>query len=396
MPVMKKDMPIKMSLKKRRQKDRALSASTLRAGVLFRRVVIKLGLSLACPLSLMQGTRSFAAEVLTNMPPANVDGVTRGDLRLGPFDLQPRAAVGMTYDDNIVLTSHDKQSDVISTVNPSLVAIHGDHLAVNDYIRENYNNYNDFRNFSPDRFVIKDPALWPERTLIMKYGPSLNLFAEHQAYNSIDELASFNLLWPLTQLLLGVRQDYQLQNTALIEAGRRTGVTTLATELTAGYQFSPKSSLAVSLNRDETGYEEVRDLKGYTDWHSEGWFNYQATALLNLSIGGKLGWEQVFAQRDQNYEQLLARGRYRIGERLEVDASCGFEARQFQSDGSETVEPVLSIGAHYQPFDRTTFALTAYEREQSSLFFGYNYLEKGVSGSLYQTFLDRYTLHLAT
>lgn len=120
------------------------------------------------------------------------------------------------------------------------------------------------------------------------YGPRFNWFTTHTGKNhSIDQFLNFNALWPVSKIILGVRQEYVQQNATIIEAGRRTWQQTVPTALMSGYQFSekqpPKSTSAVppsvmSSNRD---WLIIRIGTG------ANWLNYQYSACFNL------GWVRI-------------------------------------------------------------------------------------------------------
>ena len=80
-------------------------------------------------------------------------------LRLGPFDIQPRITAGVTYDDNILISSQNPESDLIWSLQPAFLAVAGDRLAIEDYRR----TYHDVVSFSPDTFIITDRKPGPAR-----------------------------------------------------------------------------------------------------------------------------------------------------------------------------------------------------------------------------------------
>ena len=92
--------------------------------------------------------------------------------RLGPFDIQPRISAGVTYDDNILISSQNPESDLIWSLKPAFLAVAGDRLAIEDYQR----TYHDVVSFSPDTFIITDQETWPGKTLMVDYGPQFNWF----------------------------------------------------------------------------------------------------------------------------------------------------------------------------------------------------------------------------
>jgi hypothetical protein len=328
----------------------------------------------------------------TNQPPTTLNpqpSTHPTELRLGPFDIQPRITTGVTYDDNILLSSQNPESDVIWSLQPAFLAVAGDRLAIEDYKRQ----YHNVVGFNPDTFIVRDQAEWPGGAFILDYGPRFNWFSTYDQNDSIDEFLNANLLWPMSKLILGARQQYQLENTTLIEAGQRTEQEIIATDLSSAYQFGEKTSAELNLHRTSTSYESPQFL-GYTDWKADGWINYQLLPRLNTGAGAVFGFLDVQDQRSQTYEQFLARARYQFGERLSADLSVGGQVRQYESGRDQTVEPVFSLTGHYRPTETTAFSLSGYRREQAAVFLGANYLATGVSLSARQQILDQLFLRL--
>jgi hypothetical protein len=191
------------------------------------------------------------------------------------------------------------------------------------------------------------------------------------------------------KMVLGLRQDYVLQNTTIIEAGQRTWDQTIPTVLMTGYQFGEKTTAEVNLSHSTVSYEQ-QGLADYSDWNWDNWFNYQYSPRLNLSLGANLGIVDLSPQPGQTYETPMARARYRYGERVILDGSVGVQLRQYDGGVPNTIEPVCNLVAYYQASENSTFDLTVFRRESPSVSFGYDYMSTGASLGLRQRFGDRY------
>jgi hypothetical protein len=294
-------------------------------------------------------------------------------------------------DDNILAASTKPQSDLIWSLRPALLALAGDRLAMT----EHQLNYRGVIGFTPDTFIVSSRENWPGKTVMLDYGPRFNWFTTHSENDSIDQVLTFNALWPMSKLILGLRQGYSQVNSIVIEAGQRTEVQTIPTDLMSAYQVSEKSSAEMNLHRVSYDYGRTQGLNGYTDWNTDAWFNHQTTPLLNLGAGVKLGLFEVPSQKGQTYEQFLVRARYTLAERLMLIASAGLQLRQFESGAPSSAVPVFSLTAYYRPLDRTSFSLTAYRTESASVYYGVNYLQTGASLSARQQLGDRFWLNLS-
>src|ERR1035437_2089058 len=244
--------------------------------------------------------------------------------RLGPFDIQPRITTGVTYDDNIFTSSHNSKSDVFWSLYPAFLAVAGDRVAIEDYRR----TYHDVVRFSPDTFIINEPSEWPGRTLMVDYGPRFNWFTIYDQNNCVDEFLKINALWPMGEMILGLRQEYTLEDTTVIEVGQRARQQIIPTVLMAGYQLSEKTSAAVNLSRTSVSYDQDQGLADYTDWNCDNWLNYQYSPLFNVALGANLGVMDLPSQPGQTYETPMVRARYHYGARILFDGSVGAQLRQ--------------------------------------------------------------------
>ena len=193
-------------------------------------------------------------------------------MRVGPFKLHPRVSAGFIYDDNILLNSTGKEADGEWVIHPAIQAVAGDDAALIDFRDNNY----DVLGLTPGTFIIQQPDTWPGKFLIIDYGPAFQLFDKYTANNHVDQLGTMNLIWPINKLILGLKQDYNLRKTEIIEFDRRATVETITTALSAAYQLSEATSIESNFRRISVGYNEV-GLTGYTEYNTEDWFNYEVS-----------------------------------------------------------------------------------------------------------------------
>ncbi len=316
---------------------------------------------------------------LANVPPLA--------LTLGPLNLHPRATVGVVSDDNLLFTSSHQESDLIWSVQPGLQAVAGDDAALIAYRDQGY----DPLGLTPGSLIVQPPENWTGKIFTLDYAPRFKFYDQHTIYNAIDEFATVNLLWPMNKLILGFRQDYQLQSATIIEANQFATTETISTALSAAYQFGDKTSVESDFRRIGVNYD-VPGLIGYTEYNTENWFNYELTESMPVSVGVLAGYDAVAAShQDQTYEQLRARVRYIFTEKLQFDASVGGEVRQYENGESDTFNPVFTLSGSYRPAERTTISLTGYEQQNAQVFNGYNYASTGVNLDVSQGITDRFT-----
>jgi hypothetical protein len=308
-------------------------------------------------------------------------------LTLGPLNLHPRATTGMIADDNLLFTSTHQESDLAWTLQPGLQAVAGDDAALIAYRDQGY----DPINLTPGSLIVQPPEAWTGKIFTLDYAPRFKFYDQYTADNAIDEFATVNLLWPMNKLILGFRQDYQLQKATIIEANQFATTETISTALTAAYQFGDKTSVESDFHRISIDYD-APGLIGYTEYNTEDWFNYDLTESMPVSVGVLAGYDAVAAShQDQTYEQLRARVRYNFTEKLVFDVSGGGEVRQYENGESDTFSPVFTLSGSYRPAERTTVSLTGYRQQNASIFNGYNYASTGANLGFSQGITDRFT-----
>jgi hypothetical protein len=312
------------------------------------------------------------------------------DLRLGPFDLHPRLTAEMLYDDNILLSTANKEADGELMIQPALQAVAGDDAA----LIEHRDRHSDIISLSPGNLIVQQLEGWPGKLLILDYGPRFQIFDKYTANNSLDQFATGSLLWPMDKLILGFRQDYQSDKEEIIEAGERAIVETIPTIFSAAYQFGDKTSMESDFRRISVDYA-TPGLVGYTEYNTEDWFNYKLTESLPVSLGGLAGMDQVANHQDQTYEQLRARARYFYTQKLTFDASVGGELRQYQNGNPSTLNPIFTVTGELRPTERTWLRLTAYRQLYASIFNGYNYANTGATLDVGQGITDRFSADIS-
>jgi hypothetical protein len=316
------------------------------------------------------------------------------ELRLGPFDLHPRLSAGFVYDDNVLLSAlsvANKESDLDWMIQPAIQAVAGDDAALIEYRDLHY----DILGLSPGSLIVQQPEAWPGKLFILDYGPRFQIFDKYTANNSVDQFGTFNLLWPMNKLILGFRQDYQLQKTEIVEFDQRATVETISTALSAAYQLGDATSTESNFRRISVGYGQA-GLTGYTEYNTEDWFNYAVAPDLPVSLGVLAGLDDVANHQDQTYQQLRARARYNYTEKLAFDVSAGGELRQYENGKADTLSPVFTVAAEYRPAERTSFRLTGSRQQYASIYNGYNYASTGAILELRQGVTDRFTAALTT
>jgi hypothetical protein len=198
----------------------------------------------------------------------------------------------------------------------------------------------------------------------------------------------------MDKLILGIKQDYQLQKITIIEAAQRTTVETIPTQLSAAYQFGDKLSAESDVGRTSINYSSA-GLTGYTEYNTQDWVNYAAAEKLSASIGVLAGWDLVSGGQDQTYEQLRARARYLYTDKLTFDVSAGGELREYENGKGDTLTPVFTLAGQYQVAERTWLRVSGMRQPSAAIFDGYNFVNTGATFEFRQGITDRFTIALS-
>lgn len=310
--------------------------------------------------------------------------------RYGPVDLHPRLTSSVTYDDNIEFMSTNAERDVKWVAHPSFQIVGGDESDLVSFHNVGY----DVLKLSPGDLIIKPVEAWPGKLFILDYGPRFQVFKKYSRDDSIDELVNFNGLYPLSKIIVGVQQGYDLEKTTIIEAGQRTQSENISTKVSAAYHLSDQTSFESGWQRFAVSYDAA-NLTGYTEYGTEDWMNYALQENLHGSLGVLAGWDDVGNHQDQTFEQVRARVRYNYTEKVNFDVSAGGELREYQNGHSAALDPVFSLAGKYLPSERTTVALIGYRQQVASIYNGYYYADTGANLSLQQEIVYICTLDIS-
>ncbi len=340
---------------------------------------------IAGTLLVLSSASALAQEAVT---PGSVE-VSSEWLHWKMFNVHPRLATGLTYDDNITLQHTNALSDVIYNLTPGVSVVGGDPLA-------------------------------GDKLLTLDYLANIQFFLEHKEFDAVDHVAKISGLLPFAKLTLGGSAIYEKVRTPDVVLGLRVQRTGYGIGLTARYDLSPKTSLEENFTYRKTEYAE-KGLIGSREFFNDNWINHQISSKVNLGLGITLGkLDQDFGPA-QTYERLLLRAVYTLTYKLDLTASAGGEWRQYRSfdqvvgrlviisgpptnsmtntvpivaheKASSSFAPVFNIGAIFRPREGTTINLEAHRSDQNSpTLAGYNYTLTGFSVGVRQKFLQRFS-----
>jgi Putative beta-barrel porin 2 len=282
-------------------------------------------------------------------------------LRLGKFDLYPRATAMVLYDDNIFLNGIVKESDLIWSIAPGA------------------------------SLMLGEPG---ERSLTLEYSPNILFFTDHTQFDTVDHTARLRGTWPFSRLTLGFSQDFAQASSVVLGYAGRVEHRSFNTSLTSRYEVSDKTSVEVNGRQTFTDYQGTQFINS-REWANDDWVNYLIPPKLSLGGGFTFGYLDLERYPHQIYERLSVRAVYTATGKLDLNASVGGERREYSGASSANYYPVFSVGAVYHPTALMTINLNAYRQEQNSVYLAdQNYLSTGFSASVRHVLLERFVASL--
>ena len=315
-------------------------------------------------------------------------------LTWGAFEFHPRLREGVVYDDNILFANTNRQSDLINQLSPGIQIIGGDRSSLRSYVSssKDLNQSLDLTRLTPSSLVLRPSESWPNKFMLLDYSPRWQIYTHHSANDSLDQFLTFNTVWPLSKLVVGVRQDYRYEKTTIVQAYTLGVVEQIHSEVDAGYRLNDKFSVDSAFERQQMSYPDSTNLMGFVEWKGTVSLNRQIIETFNVSLVLASGQDDVGSGLNQTFEQVGVRVRYDYSRLFSMDGSVGVEDRQFDTGRGDSVSPVFTLGATYKPWERAYLRAGIARQQTASLNNGYYNSSIGGYLTLHKDITDRFSL----
>ena len=338
---------------------------------------------LSDPAPMLPMTPAPVLDTMTLFPDAAENMSLESLVDKHPWKFVLHGSATATYDSNIFISHDAAQEDFIFTIAPGMAVGRGDFK--NELA--NLGSYED--RFNPDRSEMVDATNY----IFLHYVPSVTFFANHGSENSFDHDVTLDGQYEWKRLTLGLKARFQTLNLPDVDLGERVERHLFTGALTSKYDYSAKTSFELNF------YNYLKDLAGdrvdTVEYRWQAWLNYQVRPKITLGVGFTYGLVDLSRGPDQNYEQVLARLRYRATEKIRFDLTAGGELRDIHGV-TNTTNGVFSLGVSYAPFDGTTVFLQGYRRTVTSAnSLPANYTVTGVEAQIRQRFARRFYFVIA-
>lgn len=273
-----------------------------------------------------------------------------------------RASLGMRYDNNILLSSRSKQSDLVFTLTPGLTLARGDF----ESRKANY--------------------------ILLDYAPSALLYTRHSNHNAVNHDANAGVQWRKERYTLLLKARFLDITGPNTDIGRYTRWQVYESDLLARNELSEKTALEASLRNRVINYRDGLDS---VEWTANGWWSYRHSPKLTAATGLAAGQLTLQDSDAQTYLRPQLRASYQASEKLSAEGAGGLDIRWFGSGAGERVNPVWEAGACYLPTEAAALKMSVYRRiEGAASIIGADYTLTGAAIELRYTLSSRFELAL--
>ena len=283
----------------------------------------------------------------------------------GPVSFRPSLSYSFLYGTGIQSSPGNQQASVVQTVSPGFLFVVGRHWTLD-------------------------------------YTPSWTFYSSKQLKNSLNHAASLSWGTSYEDWVLGFSQSYNRSDTPSIETGAQTEQESYSTAINASYQFNTKISLDMGLSQNLSYVgnggnpaNQLGNLANSKAWSTMEWLNYEFWPRLSAGIGVGGGYTIQDGSPDSINEQYQARVNWRATDKISFQLSGGLEDQQYLSGGAgDLVTPIFGATIQYQPFEQTTFSLSANRSVSPSYFQSQNTETTSFTAGLNQRLLRQFNLGL--
>jgi hypothetical protein len=227
----------------------------------------------------------------------------------------------------------------------------------------------------------------------LDYTPTLRWYSDSRFTDGVDHSVFLQGQTTFGGWNFGLAQGFSESSQPLIETGAQTKEETYPTTLSAGRALNDRLSLSLGLVQNLRFLGGDTSNQGLTDsksWSTMNWLDYLYAPRLSFGLGAGFTYDNVQFGSDMTSEQVQARTRWIVENKLSLSLSGGLDIRQFlDSNVSGMVSPIVSLSAAYQLFKGTTLALSASTGVSPSYYSDTVSESTGFSAGLNQRILGR-------
>jgi len=190
----------------------------------------------------------------------------------------------------------------------------------------------------------------------LDYTPSWTIYSNNHFQNNFGQSVQLAGGTVYNDWIFGVSQNYTDSHTVSAETATQVHAQTGLTTADATYSMNSKMSLDLAADQ----YFIIADqFNNYLEWATMDWLNYEFWPRFSAAIGVGAGYDhEESSDPEIAFQQIEARLKWRVADKVSLQAHGGLDIREFLSGGaSDLINPIFDLTIQYQPFDQTKITL---------------------------------------
>jgi hypothetical protein len=206
------------------------------------------------------------------------------------------------------------------------------------------------------------------RDLLFRYTPTWTFYSNSVFEDNVSHQGLVYLRHGFVDWNLLVSDRYLRTSRPLIETARQTTEERNTAEIQAQRSLGSRATLELGVGETT---RTTQNFTGFMDWFSDDWVHYELSSHILVSGGFGFGYVDMDDGPDMNYRRVNGRIRWRVTEKIKIDARAGYEARRFEGPAaSASRAPIYGFKLSYQPLELTALSVQSDRRLTPSYFSG--------------------------
>jgi hypothetical protein len=200
------------------------------------------------------------------------------------------------------------------------------------------------------------------------YSPTWTIYSNPAFENNVSHAASARVRHGFVDWNVEASDRYSWTSIPLIETGQQTTESTNTVLIGAQRTLGSRTTLELSAGEST---RSAQSFTGFADWSTNDWVHYEFSSHFSASVGFGFGYVDMEDGPDMSYRRLNGRIRWRLTEKIKLDARAGYESRKFiRSTTNDSRSPIYGLSLSYLPSELTSVSVQADRRLTPSYFPG--------------------------
>jgi hypothetical protein len=254
------------------------------------------------------------------------------------------------YDDNVNISSTNRQGDVSFVIRPGLQLQLGE--AAENPVSVLSGNFAD--NMLP--FYSAVPAAKDKNYLTLDYTAAIERYVWLDQYDSDNQQVQLSTHYTFNRLTLQLASTFQDVTQNNVTAGERVHQQSNMTTFTADYRVSSKTSLELNYNQELNHYLTGGQIDSQR-FKLGGTYDFHLSSKTDLFGQYNHGWDNVAQGADATYDEIDVGLNGKLTSKISGTAQVGYQRREYAGFSTTTDGVVASVNLQARLQRRTTVGL---------------------------------------